>query len=449
MWSTRRDAFLDALKAERGVAVIPTNSEALRNGTSHFRFRPDSNFFYLTGFGEPEAVAVFLPHHPEHRYVLFVRPRDKAQETWTGRRAGVEGARERFEADAAFPIEELEERLPELLKDAQSLYYPLGHHPDTDRLVQTAMTAARRFRKMGTTTPTSIHDPGVLLGEARLFKSDDELAQMERAAQISAEAHIAAMRATRPGATEGQIEALIEFTFRSQGGVGPAYNTIVGAGDNATILHYIENKDPLRAGDLLLVDAGCEYGYYCADLTRTWPVNGRFTGPQRDLYDVVLASQEAAIERVRPGQRFIDPHETAVEILTRGMIDLGLITGSLDEALETRAYQRFYMHKTGHWLGMDVHDVGEYYEAGADGERASRTFSPGMVTTVEPGIYVPLDDAEAPEAFRGIGIRIEDDVQVTAGAPKILTKGCPKAPHELEALVGTGDGPLAALNRAS
>lgn len=449
MWKERREVVLGSLENRGAVAIIPTNPEVLRSGDSHFRFRPDSNFFYLTGFPEAGAVAVLTPWHPEHRFVLFVRPRNPELETWNGRRAGVEGARSRYGADVAYPIEELAERLPEYLRGAQTLYYPLGHASDTESTVRQALATARRFRRMGDQTPSTVVDPDEILAEMRLFKSPAELDLMQRAADITVEAHIAAMQATRPGAMEYELQALIEYVFRSRGAMGPAYPSIVGAGANGTILHYIENDAPLKAGELLLVDAGAEFNCYAGDLTRTWPISGQFSGPQRDLYDVVLSAQLAAIEAVKPGNRFNDPHDRAVEILTQGMIDLGLLAGERDHLIETQAYRRYYMHKTGHWLGLDVHDIGSSHEGGEARARRSRTLAPGMITTVEPGLYIPADDLDAPEVFRGVGIRIEDDVVVTTGAPRVLTEACPKHPSALEALVGTEGPARGALRRAS
>ena len=437
IYSHRRDEVLRRLAEGGGVAVIPTHPEFLRSGDTHFRFRAGNDLYYLTGLAEPGSVVVLTPFHPDHHYVLFVRPRDPEMETWTGRRTGVEGAVSRFGAQVAYPIQELAARLPEYLRHAEQVYYPRRLDPSLDGVVDTAINDSKRFRREGSITPHKVADPGPLLHELRLFKRPEELELMKKAAHITAMAHKEAMAATRPGLNEYHIEAVVEYTFRHNGAVGPAYPSIVGAGDNATILHYVENDAPLVDGQLLLIDAGCEYRCYNADVTRTFPVNGRFSPVQRDVYEVVLASQLAAIDLCRVGQRFVDPHLAAVKILAQGMIDLGLLQGSLEEVLDTQSYRRYYMHRTSHWLGMDVHDVGDYFEGSDRMARQSRSLMPGMVLTIEPGFYVPAHDTNAPQHLRGVGVRIEDDILVTGGNPDNLTWECPKKISELEALVGT------------
>ncbi|HJQ31581.1 MAG TPA: Xaa-Pro aminopeptidase [Pyrinomonadaceae bacterium] len=411
------------------VAVIPAAREMTRSNDTEYRFRQDSDFYYLTGFNEPDAVAVVAPAR-EERFTLFVRPRDREKETWTGRRAGVEGARERYGADAAFPVEEFQEKLSELLDGARTLYYRLGGNAEFD---QTILRQLARMRALGwrkAKPPQTITDPGVLLHEMRLVKTGEEITFMQRAADIAAEAHREAMRAARPGAKEYEIEALIEYVFRRSGAAGPAYNTIVGSGVNATILHYINNDAELKDGDLLLIDAGAEFEGFASDITRTFPVNGRFTAAQRELYQLVLDCQEECVRMVRPGVDMEEMHRRSVEILTEGMVGLGLLKGETEKLIEEGEYKKFYMHRLGHYLGMDVHDVGAYHRG--DGPRPLEA---GMVLTVEPGLYVPEDAEDIPDQYRGLGIRIEDDVLVTSEGFRVLTDKAPKQIEEIETLM--------------
>ncbi|HEV7893041.1 MAG TPA: aminopeptidase P N-terminal domain-containing protein, partial [Pyrinomonadaceae bacterium] len=378
------------------VAIIPAAREALRSNDTEYRFRQDSDFYYLTGFNEPDAVAVIAPSR-EARYTLFVRPRDREKETWTGRRAGVEGAKERHGADEAFPVEEFDAKLMEILDGAHTLYYRLGNgNLDLDQKVIRQLAHMRALGWRKARPPQTITDPGALLHEMRLFKTDEEVALMQRSADIAAEAHREAMRAARPGAKEYEIEALIEYAFRRAGASGPAYNTIVGGGANATILHYVENSAELRDGDLLLIDAGAEYEGFASDITRTFPVNGRFARAQRDVYDLVLESQTRCIEMIKPGVTLDDMHTRSVEILTEGMARLGLLKGEPSKLIEEGEYKKFYMHRLSHYLGLDVHDVGAYHLEGG-----SRALEPGMVLTVEPGLYVAEDSEDIPDQYRG------------------------------------------------
>ncbi len=425
---THRQRLLQALGTD--AALIFGSAHHPRNGDSEYRYRPDSDVLYLTGWEEPE-VAILLRPGADHPFVMFVLPRDPTKEVWAGRRAGVEGAKERFGADAAFPFSALPEQLPGLLQGHRTLHYRFADNAEYDQLVAAAIRSARRTAKNnGLDVPDAFIDPARTMHELRLLKSAEELALLRRAAGITDEAFRAAMAATAPGVHEFELEAIIEGTFRRRGGKGPGYATIVGGGDNATILHYSSNRDPLRDGTLVCVDAGCEYGWYTADVTRTWPVSGRFTGPQRDLYEVVLAAQLAAIDAVRVGGTFLDIHDVATRVLTEGMVDLGLLEGDVDGLIESGAQKRYYMHGTGHWLGLDVHDVGTYVFGGS-----SRALEPGMVLTVEPGLYIAADDEDAPEHFRGVGIRIEDDVLVTDGDPDVLTGMIPKSVDAIEAAV--------------
>jgi len=410
------------------VAVIAAAPEAVRSNDTHYRYRQDSDFYYLTGFDEPESIAVIRPAHPEHPYVLFVRPRDPERETWDGRRAGLEGARELYGADAAFPAEEFGEKLGGLLEGARNVYYRLGARPDLDALLVKRI-GEMRARSRTQSAPDSITDTAAILHEMRLVKTDEEIELMQRAADISSEAHVEAMRAARPGMMEYEIEALVEYVFRRRGATGPAYTTIAGGGANATVLHYVTNDAPLRAGDLLLIDAGCEFRGYAADITRTFPVSGRFTAAQREIYSVVLDTQLACVETVKPGVTMEDLNELAVGMLTEGMVRLGLLRGETAKLIEEKEYKKFFMHGLGHFLGMDVHDVGRYRLGDAP-----RPLAAGNVITVEPGLYVAPDAEGVPDKFRGVGVRIEDDVLVTADGRRVLTDKVPKLVDEIEEL---------------
>lgn len=415
---------------ENSVAIIAGSLEATRSNDTQYRYRQSSDFFYLTGFEEPESIAVIAPSR-EQKYTLFVRPRDPEREIWDGRRAGVEGARAKYGADEAFPVEEFKEKLSDILNGASVLYYRIGDgNPELDQTIVSQIARMRAMGRRGITPPVAIIDTGSIIHEMRLVKSEDEIALMQRAADIAAEAHALAMREARPGMKEYEIEALIEYYFRRNGASAPAYNTIVGGGVNATILHYINNDAELRDGDLLLIDAGAEYQGYASDITRTFPVNGRFTEAQREIYELVLKAQTACIEMTRPGVTMDELHNASVEILTEGMVRLGLLQGETAKLIEEEKYKQFYMHRLGHFLGMDVHDVGRYQ---IDGE--ARPLEPGIVITIEPGIYIAADTKEIPEKYPGIGVRIEDDVLVTAEGNRVLTSKAPKEVEEIESLM--------------
>lgn len=413
------------------VAIISGAREATRSNDTHYRFRQDSDFLYLTGFDEPESIAVIAPGHAEHPYTLFVRPRDPEREVWDGRRAGVEGAQSEYGANAAFAVTEFNEKLKDLLNGATNLYYRIGNgSPELDENIIGQIRRMRGLGRRGVHPPQAIIDTGAILHEMRLIKSDEEIEIMQRAADIAAEGHIEAMKASRPGMMEYEIEALIEYTFRRNGAAAPAYTSIVGGGANATILHYVNNDAPLNDGELLLIDAGAEYRGYASDITRTFPVNGRFTPAQREIYELVLESQMACIEMSRPGVRFDDLHQRSVEILTAGMVRLGLLKGEPAELIEEEKYRQFYMHRLGHFLGMDVHDVGRYHD-----RDESRRVEPGMVMTIEPGLYIAPDTKDIPEKYLGIGVRIEDDVLVTPDGHRVLSGKAPKQVEEIEALM--------------
>jgi Xaa-Pro aminopeptidase len=411
-----------------GALLLMSPPERLRNGDAHHKFRQDSDILYLTGFAEPGAAVLLRPGHPTTPFVLFVRPRNPAEETWTGRRAGVEGAVRDFEADAAFSVDELDDKLAEIVAGAEEIHYPFGREPALDLAIARLLGRLRAGERRGRRAPVRLCDARLTLHEMRLLKSPDEVAVQRRAAAITAEAHIAAMSAARAGGSEREIEALIDYTFRRRGGTGPGYATIVGGGANATILHYVENNGPLVPGQLLLVDAGCEVDGYTADVTRTFPIGARFTEPQRRLYEAVLETQQAAIEAVKPGATLDAIHEAVVERLTGHLVALGLLHGEVPALIASGAYKTFYMHRTSHWLGMDVHDVGFYAERGV-----ARPLVPGMVLTIEPGLYI-AEDAAVPAEYRGLGVRIEDDILVTATGHENLTLDTPKSVAEIEKL---------------
>jgi Xaa-Pro aminopeptidase len=462
----RRQRFTAAIGD--AIAIITGAQESPRNGDVHFEFRQASDFFFLTGFDEPDAVALVNPAHAKERYVLFVRPRDREMEIWNGRRAGVEGAIATYGADAAYPIDQLDAKLREYAVDRAVVYYRLGN-ASFDGRVTRLVTELRAARARGFTTPVRVEDPGLLLHELRLRKTPAEITRLRRACEISRDAHAEAMRYAKPGLHEYEVQAALEFVFRTRGSARNAYPSIVASGANACILHYVENTRRMEDGELLLIDAGCEYGYMASDITRTFPVNGRFSGPQRAIYDVVLRANQAGIAAARPGVRYEVIHDAARRVLTEGLVDLKLLPRNVADSLAMHHYREFYMHGTGHWLGMDVHDVGDYRTSGA-----SRALEPGMVFTVEPGLYFDperesvtftlreyseeeqwerryrmgmavarkLEEEEkakaqtvthpVPKEFRGIGIRIEDDVLVTAGGHENLTTGTPKTLDEVE-----------------
>ncbi len=412
----------------KGVAVLRTAPERVRNRDAHHPYRFDSYFYYLSRFTEPDAVLV-ITTEPEPRSILFCRDKDIEREIWDGFRYGPDGAREKFEVDEAHTIAEADELLPKLLENQPALYYEVGGDPAWDNRVIGWLNTVRAKGRSGVTAPSEIHDVRSILDEMRLVKDASEIETMKTAARISARAHVRAMRATKPGLREYEVEAELLHEFRRSGAQSPAYTSIVAGGSNACVLHYVDNNSLLNDGDLLLIDAGCELNGYASDITRTFPVNGKYSGPQRDIYELVLAAQAAAIKQVKPGNEWEDPHRAAVEILAQGFIDLGLCQGTRDAVIESGDYKKFYMHRTGHWLGMDVHDVGDYKRDGA-----WRKLEPGMALTVEPGCYIRAAD-DVPERFWGIGVRIEDDAVVTQQGNDIITREVPKTIAEIETLM--------------
>ena len=424
--AARRSSIAARMKEQGGgVMLLPAAEEKIRNNDAEYIFRQDSDFAYATGFDEPTGCALLFA---DGRYVLFVRPKDPEREIWTGRRAGVEGAKEIYGATEAYPSAEVDARLPGLLDGAGTLWFRLGHDAAWDARVGRALCDLRARVRSGAMAPPRLVDPAVVLHEMRLFKGLEEVVALSKAAEITAEGHLGAMRDGQPGRREFQVQAEIEYAFRRRGGSGPGYGTIVAGGANGTILHYRAGDAVLKEGELCLVDAGGEYAFYTADVTRTFPVSGTFTKAQREAYEVVLAAQLDGIAAAKPGATVDGIHDLVVRRLAEGMVKLGLLQGDPGERAADKSYRKYYMHRTSHWLGMDVHDVGAYYVEGR-----SRTLEPGMVLTVEPGLYVAADDASAPEALRGVGIRIEDDILVTAGGYSNLTDAVPKEPEEVEA----------------
>ncbi len=426
----RRRKALMAQMEPNSIAIVPAAPERIRSRDTDYHYRQDSDFLYLSGFEEPESVLVLIPGREHGEFVLFVRERNREREIWDGYRAGPEGACSDFDADDAFPIEDIDDILPGLLEGKQRVYYAMGKDADFDKRVMGWVNSIRAKVRSGATPPGEFLDLSHFLHDMRLFKSPAELRVMKEAAEISARAHVRAMKAAKAGVMEYQLEAEIIHEFHMSGARFPAYNSIVGGGKNGCILHYIENAAALKQGDLVLIDAGCELDYYAADITRTFPVSGKFSPEQKALYEICLNAQLAAIAVAKPGNHWNDPHETTVKVITQGLVDIGLLQGEVAELIEREAYKEFYMHRAGHWLGMDVHDVGDYKVGGE-----WRVLEPGMVMTVEPGIYVAPDNERVAKKWRGIGIRIEDDVVITKEGNDVLTAGVPKTVAEIEALM--------------
>ena len=428
----RRDTLMS--KIGNGTAIFRSAPMAVMHNDVEYAYRQDSDFFYLTGLDEAEAVAVLAPHHEEHKFILFVQPKDITKEVWSGYVTGVDAAKEKYGADEAYPINELEEKLPQYLINADKIYYRLGRDkPFNETVLTHYQRLLRTYPKRGS-GPTAIQDTCTILHGMRLVKSDSELTLMRKAADIAVEAHNVAREMAKPGVYEYEIQAEMERIFRKHGGNGPAYPSIVASGANSCILHYIENNRQMRDGDLLLIDAGCSYGYFNSDITRTFPVGGKFTKEQKILYELVLSAQKQAIAQVKPGNAYSSIHDTALRVLVEGMIELGILKGEIDKLIEEEKYKPYYMHRTGHWLGLDVHDVGVYQH----GDDNPLILQPGQVLTVEPGIYIvpgaePAEEQpKVDEKWMGIGIRIEDDVLVTESGCEVLTKGVPKEVSDIE-----------------
>lgn len=424
----RRQRLMDMMGPD-SMAILPTAPERVRNRSIYHGYRTDSDFYYLTGFPEPETLAVLVPGREQGQYILFCRERDQEQEAWHGRRAGLEGACEQYGADDAFPITDIDDIIPGLMESCRRLYYPMGCYPEFDEKVLDWLNQLRNQARTGVVIPQEIVTLDHVLHEMRLFKSEAEVSAIRQAIAISIQAHERAMRVCRPGLFEYMLEAELLHEFVRQGSRSPAYPSIVASGDNACILHYTDNTDVLEAGELVLIDAGAEFDYYAADITRTFPVDGHFSKPQKLVYNLVLQAQRAAIEQLYPGRYWDDPYKAAIEVITTGLKELGLLVGKLDTLIEEEAYKRFYMHRIGHWLGIDVHDVGDYKV-----DEMWRVLEPGMVMTVEPGLYIPASD-DVPREFWDIGVRIEDNVLITTNGHEVLTAALPKTVAEIEALM--------------
>lgn len=426
----RRRKNLMGLMEPNSIAIIPSARDQVRSRDTQFPFRQDSDFYYLTGFEEPDAVLVLVPGRRHGQFVMFCRERDPTMELWHGYRAGPEGACKKYSADDAFPVGDIDDILPGLLEGRDRVYYSMGRVADFDRRIMAWVNSIRGQVRTGAVPPGEFTDLDHMLHDLRLIKSAAELRLMRQAGAITARAHQRAMRFCRPGVYEYQLEAELQHEFAMAGARHPAYNSIVGGGRNACVLHYVENRDKLNDGDLVLIDAGCEYQYYAADVTRTFPVNGKFSKEQRAIYDIVLKSQLAAIDAVRPGNHWNESHDATVKVITEGLVKLGLLKGRVSTLIKNEAYKDFYMHRAGHWLGLDVHDVGDYR---VDDEW--RLLEPGMVLTVEPGIYIAPDNKKVPAKWRGIGVRIEDNVAVTADGNEVLTAELPKTADDVEAIM--------------
>jgi Xaa-Pro aminopeptidase len=424
----RREEFMERISG--AAAIFPAAPTAIRNNDVEHEYRQDTDFYYLTGFEEPNALAVLIPDHPEHRHILFVQPKDREREIWTGRRAGEEGAKGDFGADAAFTIDKLDEQLPKLIEKTDRIYYRFGGDPAFDNRIVGLMRHFQRERQRNGVGPASVIDPADLLHEMRLIKTGDDLELLRRAVDISCEGHLAALRALRPGMREYEIEAILRYVFRKNGSPRPGYPPIVASGANATVLHYTTNNQRIEEGDLLLIDAGTEFGYYTGDVTRTFPASGSFTEAQAEIYQIVLDAQIEAINATKPGATFIEPHDRAVRALVEGCLRIGLLEGDADEIIKEGEYKKFYMHRTSHWLGMDVHDAGPYKVADE-----WRRLEPGMALTIEPGLYIAEDEQSAPPRYRGIGVRIEDDVLVTESGNEVLSASAPKTIEEIEGIM--------------
>ena len=432
MHKQNREAFIEKM-GPGGVAIFASNPPARWNHDTEYIYRPDPNFYYLTGFEEPESICVIAPEHPKHQYVLFVRPKNKQAEIWNGKRVGIRDARRRYGADKAYPIEKFDEKIGEYLQNAERLYYTLGSNEDIDSEMLARFTRAVKSKVRGGKGIDTLVDPSPILSEMRLIKNETELERMQMATEITVAGHVAAMKAVRPGLYEYQLESLVESTFRMNGAGGAAFPTIVASGGNATTLHYTTNACEIEDGNLVLLDAGAEYNRYCGDVTRTFPANGTFTEAQRDIYQIVLDAHYAIIDGIRPGVSIDEPHQKSIELLTEGMLSLGLLKKKkkIEKLIEDGAYRKFYMYRIGHMIGLDVHDVNSVREANGD----YKTFQPGMIITIEPGLYVAEGTKGVPSKYLGIGVRIEDDILVTESGNENLTSGVPKEIDEVEALI--------------
>ena len=427
IFEKRRGKVVNKLP-ENSIFIIPNKSLSIRSNDVEYKFRAGSNFYYLTGFEEPNSICVLKKDKRNFTYILFVEPKDKEKEIWTGKRAGKEGAKQIYKADESYLFQEFENKLKGFISNTEHVYFPIEQNKKLESKITNIINELKNSNQSGIKSPKDISDSRDIIHEMRLIKDSHEIEYLSQAAKISKDAHILAMAYTKPKMYEYELEAIIEYRFRTLGASGPAYPSIVGSGINSTILHYIKNDKIIQKNDLILIDAGCEYNYYASDVTRTFPANKKFTPEQKAVYEIVLEAQLKAIEQIKPGKRFIDSHNKAVYILVKGLKELGLLKGSTEKIIKKGEYKKFFMHKLGHWLGLDVHDAGPY----TDKKGNPIKLAPGMVMTVEPGIYIS-NSADIPKRFRGIGVRIEDDVLVTKSGNRILTAGTPKTIDEIEA----------------
>ena len=432
MHKQNRKAFIEKMEPG-GVAIFASAPPAKWNHDTEYNYRPDPNFYYLTGFEEPESICVIAPDHPKHQYILFVRPKDRQAEIWNGKRVGVKNARRHYGADKAYSIEKFSEKIGKYLQGAERLYYTLGSNEDVDTEILARFTQSVRSRIRSGKGFDTLVDPSPILSELRLIKNETEQQRLRLATEITVAGHVAAMKAVRPGLYEYELEALVDSTFRMNGANGPAFPTIVASGGNATTLHYTTNDCRIEDNTLVLIDAGAEYERYSGDVTRTFPANGTFTDAQREIYHLVLEAHYAIIDCIRPGVSIDEPHQKSIELLTEGMLSLGLLKGKAKQLIEKEKYRKFYMYRIGHMLGLDVHDVNCVHESSGD----FKTFQPGMVMTIEPGLYVAEDRGNVPPAYLGIGVRIEDDILVTETGCEVLTGGVPKEIDEVEDLINS------------
>ena len=432
MHKQNRKAFIEKM-GPGGVAIFASAPPAMWNHDTEYNYRPDPNFYYLTGFEEPESICVIAPDHPKHQYILFVRPKDRQAEIWNGKRVGVKNARRHYGADKAYSIEKFSEKIGKYLQGAERLYYTLGSNQDVDTEILARFTQSVRSRIRSGKGFDTLVDPSPILSELRLIKNETEQQRLRLATEITVAGHVAAMKAIRPGLYEYELEALVDSTFRMNGANGPAFPTIVASGGNATTLHYTTNDCRIEDNTLVLIDAGAEYERYSGDVTRTFPANGTFTDAQREIYQLVLEAHYAIIDCIRPGVSIDEPHQKSIELLTEGMLSLGLLKGKAKQLIEKEKYRKFYMYRIGHMLGLDVHDVNCVHESSGD----FKTFQPGMVMTIEPGLYVAEDRGNVPPAYLGIGVRIEDDILVTETGCEVLTSGVPKEIDEVEDLINS------------
>ena len=429
LFKKRRKILTDQLP-DNSIVVLQNKPISIRSNDVEYKYRPDSDFYYLTGFDEPNSACIIKKEKRSSTYFLFVEPKDKNKEIWTGKRTGIESAKSMFKADKAYPINEFEKTIKELTSNSEHVYFSLGKCKKLDTRILTLINELKVSNRATSRSPKTIKDPRDLIHKMRLVKDNYEIKCMEKAAEISKNAHIVAMSYAKAGIFEYELESILEYRFRANGAYGPAYPSIVGSGNNTTILHYIKNNRKIKKNDLILVDAGCEYDYYASDLTRTYPESKKFTSAQKDIYEIVLEAQLKAIDQAKPGKRFIDCHNKALVVIVEGLKSIGLLNGSTEQIIKKGDYKKFYMHKIGHWLGLDVHDAGPYFDKNGD----SLKLVPGMVLTIEPGIYISNDSNNIPKEFHNIGIRIEDDILITKGGNKVLTDGTPKTIKEIESM---------------